>query len=943
MQLWHGSGTPYASERPKKKGKNNEIHTLERRRNTMEETSSLCNHTFWPSDGGFHYNNIAHRSQKLITYLNPTIPTQPMPLTVVLHGPAGVGKTTVAKKLMLDWTQDGLAQAVHSAFYLSCKDLSHRGTCTFAELIAAAQPGAREAVPQLPARAQEILLVVDGFEELRVPSGALVRDLCGDWKQPKPVAVLLGSLLRRKMLPRATLVITTRPGALRELRLLAEQPLFVEIEGFLEPDKKAYFLEHFGEERQALRAFALMKGNAALFRLGSAPAVCRIVCTCLKAQMEGGEDPASTCQTTTSLFLRFLCSQFAPAPGACPHPRLQAALRAACLLAAEGAWTQTSVFDGDDLGRLGLTPSALCPFLDKQILQKNGDCGGCYSFVHLSVQQLLAAMVYVLETEEEEAAAGGEAGGCTWDIGDVQKLLSKEERRKNPDLTRVGSFLFGLLNEERARELETTFGCRVSGAVRRELLKCRSESDGNGPFSSMMDTKEMLHCLHESQEEQLVKDAMAHVPEIAVHLTSAFEMVEASFCLKHCQDLRKISLQVGKRIFLENDADAEVDRSQHDQHSLQVWADLCSVFSSNENLLFLDVRDSVLSRSSVRILCEQVTHATCHLQKVVIKNISPADAYRDFCLAFIGKKTLTHLVLEGNVHSDKMLLLLLCEILKHARCNLQYLRLGSCSDTTQRWADFSSALKINQSLKCLDLTASEFLDEGVKLLCATLRHPKCSLQKLSLEDCQLTEACCKELSSALIVNQRLTHLCLAKNNLGDHGVKLLCEGLSYPECQLQTLVLRHCSINRHGCKYISKLLQGDCSLTSLDVGFNPITTGLYFLCEALKKPNCKLKCLGLWGCSITPFSCQDLASALLSNQSLETLDLGQNILGQSGVTALLEALKQKHGPLKTLRLKADESTKIQRMAEAVREGNPQLTVEWNHTGTRRSLCCDFLS
>lgn len=490
----------------------------------------------------------------MITYLNPTIPTQPMPLTVVLHGPAGVGKTTVAKKLMLDWTQDGLAQAVHSAFYLSCKDLSHRGTCTFAELIAAAQPGAREAVPQLPARAQEILLVVDGFEELRVPSGALVRDLCGDWKQPKPVAVLLGSLLRRKMLPRATLVITTRPGALRELRLLAEQPLFVEIEGFLEPDKKAYFLEHFGEERQALRAFALMKGNAALFRLGSAPAVCRIVCTCLKAQMEGGEDPASTCQTTTSLFLRFLCSQFAPAPGACPHPRLQAALRAACLLAAEGAWTQTSVFDGDDLGRLGLTPSALCPFLDKQILQKNGDCGGCYSFVHLSVQQLLAAMVYVLETEEEEAAAGGEAGGCTWDIGDVQKLLSKEERRKNPDLTRVGSFLFGLLNEERARELETTFGCRVSGAVRRELLKCRSESDGNGPFSSMMDTKEMLHCLHESQEEQLVKDAMAHVPEIAVHLTSAFEMVEASFCLKHCQDLRKISLQVGKRIFLENDS-----------------------------------------------------------------------------------------------------------------------------------------------------------------------------------------------------------------------------------------------------------------------------------------------------------------------------------------------------------------------------------------------------
>ena len=57
-----------------------------------------------------------------------------------------------------------------------------------------------------------------------------------------------------------------------------------------------------------------------------------------------------------------------------------------------------------------------------------------------------------------------------------------------------------------------------------------------------------------------------------------------------------------------------------------------------------------------------------------------------------------------------------------------------------------------------------------------------------LENCQLTEAYCKDLSSALIVNQRLTHLCLAKNALGDRGVKLLCEGLTYPECQLQTLV-----------------------------------------------------------------------------------------------------------------------------------------------------------
>lgn len=270
--------------------------------------------------------------------------------------------------------------------------------------------------------------------------------------------------------------------------------------------------------------------------------------------------------------------------------------------------------------------------------------------------------------------------------------------------------------------------------------------------------------------------------------------------------------------------------------------------------------------------------------------------------------------------------------------------LGSCSDITQQWDNFSLALETNQSLKCLDLMASELLDEGVKLLCTTLRHPKCFLQRLSMENCHLTEACCKELSSALIVTQRLTHLCLAKNNLGDGGVKLLCEGLSYPECQLQTLVLCHCNITRHGCKYISKLLQRDSSLTHLDLGFNLIATGLWFLCEALKKPNCNLIYLGLCGCSITSFCCQDLASALTSNWRLETLDLGENILGKSGIAVLFEALKQNNGPLKTLRLKMDESSvEIQKLLKEMKDNNPKLTIDCKDSRTSRSSYCDFLS
>uniref|UniRef100_G3U3P8 NACHT domain-containing protein n=1 Tax=Loxodonta africana TaxID=9785 RepID=G3U3P8_LOXAF len=839
------------------------------------------------------------------------------PHTVVLQGPAGVGKTTLAKKLMLDWTRDNFGKAFKYAFYLSCKELNHMGPRTCAELISKDCPELQDAILEVLDRSQRILIIVDGFDELRFPPGALISDMCGDWKKQKPVAVLLSSLLTRRMFPKATLLITTRPWAMRELWFLVERPFFIDIEGFLEVDKKEYFLKHFQDEDQALRAFNLMRGNTALFSLGSAPMVCWVVCTCLKLQMDKGEDPTPTCQTTTSLFLRFICSQFMPVPDSCPDQCFQAPVKALCLLAAEGVWTQTSVFDGEDLERLGVKECELSPFLDKNILQKVKGCEGCYSFIHLSVQQFFAAIFYVLGSEEEKE----DRESHREDIGNIQKLLSKEERLKNPSLPQVGYFLFGLSNEKRTRELETTFGCQLSIDVKQELLRWKVKSNENKPFS-VLDMKDVFYCFYESQKEQFVKDAMAHFREVSLKLKNETDIVHASFCLKHCQNLEKISLKYSSSL---------PHRSQRDYRILPLWVDLCSVVNLNKNLSVLDVSDSFLSDTSVRILCERMARVTCNLQKVVIKNVSPVDAYRDFCLALVGKTTLTHLILEGSVHSEKMLLLLY-EALRHSKCNLQFLRiemcsstcsvttymilscflthktklvriinrrsfqlslslqylnstnfgpdcldisnflLGSCAAIAEEWECLFSGLELNQSLTCLNLTDSELSVEDVKLLCAALKHPNCSLRMLSLENCHLTEASCKDLSSALIINQKLTHLSLAKNELGDGGVQLLCEGLSYPDCKLQTLVL--------------------------------------------------------WGCSITTLCCQDLASALINNESLETLDLGENILGQSGVTVLLEALKQKKGFLQKLRLTIDESNvETQKLLEELKERNPQLTIE----------------
>lgn len=99
----------------------------------------------------------------------------------------------------------------------------------------------------------------------------------------------------------------------------------------------------------------------------------------------------------------------------------------------------------------------------------------------------------------------------------------------------------------------------------------------------------------------------------------------------------------------------------------------------------------------------------------------------------------------------------------------------------------------------------------------------------------------------------------------------------------------------------------------------------------------------LCGCSVSSFCCQDLASALASNQKLEALDLGQNTLGQDGIMVLLEALKQSPSPLMTLRLKMDESSgKIQKLLRELKDSNSKLTIDSQNARVSRSSYGDFL-
>ncbi|XP_032097960.1 NACHT, LRR and PYD domains-containing protein 3 [Sapajus apella] len=785
--------------------------------------------------------------------------------TVVFQGAAGIGKTILARKIMLDWASGTLYQdRFDYLFYIHCRELSLVTQRSLGDLIMSCCPDPNPPIHKIVRKPSRILFLMDGFDELQGAFDEHIGPLCTNWQKAERGDILLSSLIRKKLLPEASLLITTRPVALEKLQHLLDHPRHVEILGFSEAKRKEYFFKYFSDEAQARAAFSLIQENEVLFTMCFIPLVCWIVCTGLKQQMESGKSLAQTSKTTTAVYIFFLSSLLQPRGGSQEHP-LSAHLWGLCSLAADGIWNQKILFEESDLRNHGLQKADVSAFLRMNLFQKEVDCEKFYSFIHMTFQEFFAAMYYLLE-EENGGRTKNVLGSClTLPSRDVTVLLENYGKFEKGYLIFVVRFLFGLVNQERTSYLEKKLSCKVSQQIRLELLKWIEVKAKAKKLQIQPSQLELFYCLYEMQEEAFVQRAMDYFPRIEINLSTRMDHVVSSFCIENCHRVESLSLG-----FLHNMPKEEEEEEKEGRHldmaqsvppgsltacslglvNSHLTSSFCrglfSVLSTNQSLTELDLSDNSLGDPGMRVLCETLQHPGCNIRRLWLGRCGLShECCFDISLVLSSSQKLVELDLSDNALGD-FGIRLLCVGLKHLLCNLKKLWLVSCCLTSACCQDLASVLSTNHSLTRLYVGENTLGDAGVEILCEKAKNPQCHLQKLGLVNSGLTSACCSALSSVLSTNGNLTHLYLRGNALGDKGIKLLCEGLLHPDCKLQVLELDNCSLTSHCCWDLSTLLTSSQSLRKLSLGNNDLgDLGVMMFCEVLKQQSCLLQNLGL--------------------------------------------------------------------------------------------------
>ncbi|KAM6908491.1 NLR family CARD domain-containing protein 3-like isoform 2-T2 [Lycodopsis pacificus] len=636
---------------------------------------------------------------------------------VLTNGVAGVGKTFSVQKFTLDWAEGLENQDVSLVVLLSFRELNliKDEQYSLLQLIHVFHPTLQKVLAE-ELSVCRVVFIFDGLDETRHSLDFINNEVVSDVTQKASVNVLLMNLIEGNLLPSALVWITSRPAAANQIPRRRVDRV-TEVRGFTDPQKDQYFRRRFSDEELSSSIISHIKTSRSLHIMCLIPVFCWITATVLDHMWttdQRGELP----KTLTDMYSHFLLVQtkrkkqkYHEGHETSPQELTEAdreVLLKLGRLAFEHLEKGNIMFYQEDLEQCGLDVteasvfSGVCTEIFKResvIFQKS-----VYCFVHLSVQEFLAAvyMFHCFTTRKTEVLKDfmGEevlkdSMGEDYEYSSLddflKRAMEKSLESENGHLDLFVRFLHGLSLESNQRLLGGLLGQRDNRpeTIQRAIKNLKEmNSDYVPPDRSI----NIFHCLMEMNELSVHQEIQEFLKS---ENRSQKELSEI-----HCSALAYM-LQMSEEVLDELDLN-KYNTSMEGRQRL---------IPAVRNCRKAELIDCYLSETHCEVVASALKSNPSHLRE---------------------------LDLSDNNYLEDSGVKLLSAGLESPHCRLETLRLKKCRLTEISCSSLASALKSNPShLRELDLRNNDLKDSDVEQLSGLVESPDCRLETLSLQETPL--------------------------------------------------------------------------------------------------------------------------------------------------------------------------------------------------------------